>query len=199
MPATLFLMYTTHVLNAPEHAGALLVAYFGSAIASVPLWVRCSRRFGKHVSWRAGMLIACAFFMWTPFLGSGDEWLYVVIVVATGIATGADLILPAALQADLIDWDAAQSGYRRPGLFFAIWGTATKLAFALAIGIAFPLLDLIGFDPNGANSAHSITGLALLYGGAPIAFKLGALYVMNGYAITREAHDEIRRNLAGTA
>lgn len=199
VPATLFLMYTAHVLNAPEHAGALLVVYFGSAIASVPLWVNCSQRFGKHASWRLGMLIACAFFMWTPFLGSGDEWLYVVIVVATGIATGADLILPAALQADLIDWDASQSGYRRPGLFFAIWGTATKLAFALAIGIAFPLLDLIGFSPNGDNTPSAITGLALLYGGAPIAFKLGALYVMNGYAMTREAHEEIRRNLADTA
>jgi len=95
-----------------------------------------------------------------------------------------------------IDWDAAASGYRRPGLFFAIWGTATKLAFALAIGIAFPLLDAIGFDPNGGNTAAQITGLALLYGAAPIAFKLAALTVMRGYAITREAHEEIRRNLA---
>lgn len=196
VPATLFLMYTSHVLDAPEHAGVLLVAYFVSAIASVPLWVACSKRFGKHVSWRLGMLIACAFFMWTPFLGGDDVGLYLVIVVATGIATGADLILPAALQADLIDWDAAASGYRRPGLFFAIWGTATKLAFALAIGIAFPLLDAIGFDPNGGNTAAQITGLALLYGAAPIAFKLAALTVMRGYAITREAHEEIRRNLA---
>tara|TARA_R110002096_G_scaffold5863_22_gene27071 strand:- start:664 stop:2022 length:1359 start_codon:yes stop_codon:yes gene_type:complete len=199
VPATLFLMYTTHVLQAPAHAGVLLVAYFGSAIASVPLWVRCSKRFGKHVSWRLGMAIACAFFMWTPFLGSGDVWPYTVIVVATGIATGADLTLPAALQADLIDWDAAQSGYRRPGLFFAIWGTATKLAFALAIGIAFPLLDLIGFDPNGSNTPAHITGLALLYGAAPVMFKLGALYVMRRYPITREAHENIRRTLAAAA
>jgi len=199
VPATLFLMYTTHVLQAPAYAGVLLVAYFGSAIASVPLWVVCSRRFGKHVSWRLGMLIACVFFVWTPFLGSGDVWLYTGIVVATGIATGADLTLPAALQADLIDWDAARSGYRRPGLFFAIWGTATKLAFALAIGIAFPLLDLIGFDANGANTPAHITGLALLYGAAPVGFKLGALYVMRRYPVTREAHEKIRRTLAAAA
>lgn len=196
VPATLFLMYTTHVLEAPAHAGALLLAYFGSAIASVPLWVACSKRFGKHVSWRAGMLVACMFFMWTPFLGTGDVELYVVIVVVTGIASGADLILPAALQADLIDWDAAASGYRRPGLFFAIWGTATKLAFALAIGIAFPLLDVIGFDADGPNARAQISGLALLYGAAPIAFKIAASRVMRDYAITREAHDAIRRSLA---
>ena len=202
IPATLFLMYTTHVLEIPEHAGLMLIVYFGAAVLSVPFWVHCSRRFGKDASWRAAIVAACAFFLWTPFLGPGDTAVYVAIVIATGIATGADLTLPAALQADLIEWDALESGYRRPGLFFALWGTATKLAFALAVGIAFPLLDVIGFDANAQNTGVAVAGLAALYGGAPIAFKLGALYVMRGYAITRDVHDRIRRDLetaAGTA
>jgi len=106
-----------------------------------------------------------------------------------------DLVLPSAINADIIEWDALQSGYRRPGLFFALWGTATKLSFALAIGIAFPLLDVVGFSAAGNNDANAIQGLAVMYGVPCIGFKLTALLLMRGYPITEEKHAEIRRQL----
>ncbi|MGR8920542.1 MAG: MFS transporter [Gammaproteobacteria bacterium] len=195
IPATLFLLFVTHVLAVPQLAGLLLVTYFGAAIVSVPLWVHASRRLGKDRAWRLGMAVSCAFFMWAPFLGAGDVLPFVVIIVGTGLATGGDLILPAALQADLIDWDAHRSGYRRPGLFFALWGTATKLAFALAVGLAFPLLDLAGFEAAGSNEGFGLTALALIYGALPIVLKFGALLLMDDYQLTQDAHAAIRAEL----
>jgi len=120
----------------------------------------------------------------------------VLIVAGTGFATGADLALPSAINGDIIEWDALQSGYRRPGLFFALWGTATKLSYALAIGIAFPLLDVFGFDANGDNTASSLSALAIMYGAPCIAFKLGALWLMRGYPITEAEHARICQQLA---
>jgi len=199
IPATLFLLFVTHVLGIPEQAGPMLFAYFICAGLSVPFWVWLAGRIGKHQSWRIAIIVACLFFIWTPFIGPDQvHWFYVVIL-GTGFATGADLALPGAINGDLIEWDAVNTGYRRPGLFFALWGTATKLSYALAIGIAFPLLDLFGFSANGENSAAALTALAVFYGVPCIGFKVAALLSLRNYPLTREMHDELRARLAATA
>jgi len=195
IPASLFVLFVTHVIDAPDAVGRLLFLYFVCSALSVPFWVAVSKRIGKHQTWTVAILLAAAFFIWTPFLdGSSLGWFYLIVIV-TGFATGADLVLPAAINGDLIEWDALQSGYKRPGLFFALWGTATKLSFALAIGIAFPLLDLVGFSATGVNDGNAIQGLALLYGLPCIGFKLTALLLMRGYPITAAVHADIRRQL----
>jgi len=195
IPATLFVLFVTHVIGAEGSVGLLLFLYLVCSALSVPFWVAVSKRLGKHQTWTIAILLATAFFLWTPFLDTGSLIMFTLIVIVTGFATGADLILPSAINADIIEWDALQSGYRRPGLFFALWGTATKLSFALAIGIAFPLLDIVGFSASGNNDANAIQGLALMYGLPCIGFKLTALLLMRGYPITEAKHAEIRKQL----
>ena len=195
IPATLFLLFVTHVLEAPAQAGVFLFLYFVCAALAVPVWVAISKRFGKHRTWSVAMLMACVFFIWTPFLNADTIFWFYVIVAATGFATGADLALPNAINADVIEWDALETGYRRPGLFFALWGTASKLSYALAIGIAFPLLELGGFSATDANTQGSVLWLAVLYGAPCIVFKLIAIWMMRDYPITESVHLEIRRKL----
>jgi len=192
----LFLLFITHVLNSEAIAGQLLFLYFVSAAISVPFWVWLAKRQGKHRTWGIAIVIACLFFMWTPWLTEDTLWVFIVIVACTGFATGADLCLPPAINGDIIEWDDLQTGYKRPGLFFALWGTAWKLSFGLAIGIAFPLLDVFGFDASGSNSGSSVTALAYMYGAPCILFKLGALWMMKGYPITEEEHNRIVAALA---
>ena len=196
IPATLFLLFVTHVLQVPAQAGVFLFLYFVSATLAVPFWLALSKRFGKHRTWSVAMILACLFFVWTPFLGPDSVFWFYVIVAATGFTTGADLALPSAINADVIEWDALNSGYRRPGLFFALWGTASKLSYALAIGLAFPLLDLAGFSATQANDEVSLMWLAILYGGPCIGFKLLAVWVMRGYPITAAVHAQILAELS---
>lgn len=196
IPATLFLLFVTHVLDAPDKAGVFLFLYFICAAAAVPVWVAISKKWGKHKTWSVAMVIACLFFLWTPFLDSESIIWFYVIVAATGFATGADLALPSAINADVIEWDALESGYRRPGLFFALWGTASKLSYGLAIGIAFPLLEIAGFSATEANDGDALLWLAILYGAPCILFKLAAIWTMRRYPITEAVHADIRRKLA---
>lgn len=196
IPATLFLLYVTHVLGAPEQAGVFLFLYFVCAACAVPVWIAIAKRYGKHRTWSAAMIIACAFFLWTPFLDSASIFWFYIIVGVTGFTTGADLALPSAINADVIEWDALETGYRRPGLFFALWGTAAKLSFGLAIGIAFPLLEFAGFSATEPNTPDSLLWLAVIYGAPCIVFKLAAIWTMRGYPITEEVHIEIRAALA---
>jgi Na+/melibiose symporter-like transporter len=196
IPATLFLLFVTHVLEAPDLAGPVLFVYFLCSAVSVPIWVRIARRFGKHQTWCGAVTGACLFFAGAPFLGAGDTVWYIAIVVGTGLMIGADLALPSAINGDLIEWDAHENGQLRPGLFFALWGTASKLAFALAVGMIFPLLDFIGFDATVTNSAEDVRTLAILYGAPSILFKLAAVALMFNFPIDEAEHRRIREALA---
>lgn len=199
IPATLFLLYVTHVLGVPAQAGIFLFLYFVAAALAVPFWLAVSKRLGKHRTWSIAMVLACLFFVWTPFLDASTVFWFYVIVAATGFTTGADLSLPSAINADVIEWDALENGYRRPGLFFALWGTASKLSYALAIGIAFPLLELAGFSARLENSDSALLWLAILYGAPCILFKLAAIVSLRDYPITEAVHLDIRRQLGERA
>jgi GPH family glycoside/pentoside/hexuronide:cation symporter len=193
IPATLFLFYVSYFLQVPEKAGMLLFMYFLFAAFSVPFWVWLAKKVGKHKTWRWSILTACLLFAWTPFLNPGDIVIYTIIVLATGFTTGCDLMIPTSMNGDLVEWDAAKNGYRRPGLLFAIWGTTTKLSFALAIGIAFPLLDLFGFTAGPGNSTQALAALGFMYGLPCIFLKLLALYRMRGYEITESRYEQLRK------
>lgn len=177
LPATLFLFFVARVLERPDLQGAFLFLYFLCGIAGVPIWLAVSRRTGKHKAWSLAMLGACAIFILVPMLGPGDLLAFSAICVLTGIALGADLALPASIQADVIDVDRLSSGARRSGLYFALWGLATKLSLALAVGVAFPLLDLAGFESGGAGP-EGLGVLVALYAVVPVLLKLAAIALM---------------------
>ena len=194
LPATLFLLYVERVLEKPDWSGLLLFVYFLCGVAAIPVWLRLSQRWGKHRTWVAAMLWAALVFAFVPLLGPGDHVWFLVICVVTGVCLGADLTLPASMQADVIDLDSLRSRRNRAGLYFGLWGLATKLALALAVGIAFPLLDLAGLETDGEGStAFGLFALAGLYSLLPAAIKLGAVALVVGYPITAARQRRIRR------
>ena len=194
LPAVLFLLYLQHGLGAGETAqGALILAYFISGIAAIPLWLRLSSRIGKHRAWCSAMILACLAFVWVPLLGEGDLVAFFVICVLTGMALGADLALPPAMQADVVDLDSLRTGKRRAGVFFALWSMATKLALACAVGLAFPVLDLLGFEAGGVNSPAAILALAILYAGVPTVLKVIAIAVTWNHPLTAKRQAVIQK------
>jgi Na+/melibiose symporter-like transporter len=138
------------------------------------------------------MIYACAVFALVPMLGPGDVRAYAVICVLTGLALGADLALPPAIQADVVDIDTAGDGEQRTGLYFALWSVATKAALALSGGVALIVLDSVGFVAGGANEPGAISALVGLYAVAPIVLKLVAVALMWRFSLDREAHDRLR-------
>ena len=194
LPATLFLLYVAHVLDARSASGVLLAIYFVASIAALPLWIWIAWRIGKHRAWSASMLLACAVFVWVPFLGAGDVIAFGVICLLSGLSLGADLALPASIQADVVDVDTVEGGGGRAGLFFALWNMATKLALALAVGIAFPLLDLAGFTSQGDNPPAALWTLALLYGGLPVLFKLAAVLMVWRFPLDEARQTTLRQS-----
>ncbi|MEO1456389.1 MAG: MFS transporter [Pseudomonadota bacterium] len=185
LPASLFLFYVTDRLGAEDAAGPLFLLYFLSAIAGIPLWNRLARGSEKHRIWGWAMLYACAVFTAVLFLGEGDVVAFGVITVLTGLAFGADLTLPPAIQADVIAYDTATTGAERAGIFFALWQVATKAALALSSGAAYIALDAAGFVAGGPNTDEALWALTLLYAGVPILLKVGAVALMWRFTLDR--------------
>lgn len=193
IPASLFLLYVSHVLAAPQHAWWLLALYFSAGLAGFALWLPVSRRVGKHRAWALSMLAACGAFAWVPWFSSGDLGLFVLVCLLTGLSLGVDMALPASIQADVADRHRAGSG--RTGVLFGLWGMSTKLALALGVGIALPLVQWLGFDPEAGGGGQGLWALSLAYGLLPIPFKLGAAWLMWRFPVTQHAVEEVEDEL----
>jgi Na+/melibiose symporter-like transporter len=114
-----------------------------------------------------------------------------------GIAFGAPPFLDRAMLADVVDLDQSQSGEQRTGFFFALMSMTNKLGYAFPVGLLFPILAAVGFDPNGGNNANAIGWLAALFVGVPIACKLAVIALTWNFPVTREKQEALRRQLAG--
>ena len=171
IPATLLPFFVADRLQAAQWQPLFLLGYFGAAALGLPLWVRAVGRWGLAPSWRAGMGLSVLAFVGTPWLGAGDGALFAVICVASGLALGADLALPAALLTGVIH--QAGAGGQSEGRYLGWWTCATKLNLALAAGLALPLLSWAGYR-SGSTDAAALQALAWLYASLPCLLKLGA-------------------------
>jgi GPH family glycoside/pentoside/hexuronide:cation symporter len=176
VPATLVLFFIRDRLQAQAWEPLFLASYFAAGALSMPLWVRLVGRWGLARAWRAGMVLAVLTFAWAATLGSGDVAAYVVVCLASGLALGADLALPGALLAGVIQ--RAGHGGRLEGAYFGWWNFATKLNLALAAGIALPLLGLFGYAP-GARDEAALQSLMVVYCLLPCALKLLAASLLH--------------------
>ena len=172
VPATLVLFFVQDQLQAPVAMEPLFLgSYFLSAALSMPLWLGAVRYFGLAGSWLGGMLLAVAVFLGASTLGVGDAGWFIAICVLSGVALGADLVMPGAILAGLI----SRSGDlgRAQGAYFGWWNFATKLNLALAAGLALPLLGLYGYAP-GVRAPQALQALSVAYCLLPCALKVAA-------------------------
>jgi len=162
LPATLFLFFVADVLRLEAASGPLLALYFVAGAASLPLWVGLAARYGRVAAWLLAMGLSILAFAGASQLGSGDLWPFAAICLASGLALGADLALPAAIAADL----GERQG--QAGACFGVWNFVAKLNLALAAGLSLPLLGLLGYVPGGAGGLPALT---FAYALLPLAFR----------------------------
>ena len=194
LPATLFLLFVEFALGRPDLRAPFILTYFLCAVLGVPLWQWLSRRIGKHRAWQLGMLVTAAAFLPAVFFREGAEIWFALVCVATGTCLAADLVLPPSMQADVADVEKARTGRRPAGVLFALLGLLSKLAYALAVGVAFAILDGVGFQasPGSANDGVALAWLAGLYALLPALLKLASVVVLRRYALDEAALAKVR-------
>ena len=176
VPATLVLFFIRDRLQAPAYEPLFLVSYFAAGALSIPLWVRAVRWIGLERAWLVGMGLTIAVFSWAALLQAGDVVAYTAVCVLSGVALGADLTLPSAILAGVIQ--RAGHSERAEGAYFGWWNFATKLNLALAAGIALPALAWFGYAP-GSRSPQALSALTTAYCLLPCLLKLVAAALLH--------------------
>lgn len=167
--STLFLFFVEDRLQLPGKAGPLLILFFLSAGASVPLWAKLSNRIGPKQTLIIAMPLSIAGFIGAATLSAGNLTGFAVICLASGAALGADMVvLPAMFSVVL-----TRAGLNASAAF-GIWSFAGKLGLALAAFFTLPLLERSGFTPGQTNSAQALDTLNLAYAVLPCILKVGA-------------------------
>tara|TARA_Y100001935_G_scaffold255360_1_gene267917 strand:- start:1436 stop:2743 length:1308 start_codon:yes stop_codon:yes gene_type:complete len=171
IPATLFLIYITDVLGASEkQSGLLLLLYFVSGVIALPLWIKLANKIGEVVTWQLAIVVAVISFFPVIFIEEGQIWQFALVCIFTGATLGADIALPAALQARIAAKETRDFGFPREGASFGLWGLAGKLALACSVGLIFPILELFPSEENRA------AALPWMYAFIPMLIKLGVFF-----------------------
>jgi len=179
VPATLFLLYVELVIGAKEQAGLLLLIYFFAGIFALVFWNYLARKTSKKTAWIFSMLNAIVFFSFVPFLGEGDFTYFLLITIFSGMSLGADMALPASMQADVAQ-NSANSSSELGGTLFGFFAMLTKLSLAFGVGVSFGILGFFDFIPINPNES-SLLVLTLLYGILPIILKIAAIIILLRY------------------
>ncbi|WP_181160130.1 MFS transporter [Sandaracinobacter neustonicus] len=200
----LFLFYFTRARGYPlETASQILLCYFVAGLVAAPLWIKLAQRKGKH---RAGLLAA----LWLGIaplslllIAPGNPLADAIAIAIGGLPYAAPPFLLRAMLADLNDaqqLDARESGTpagETTGLSFALLTATQKLGYAIPVGLTYPLLSLIGFDPlpDAANSPQTLANLQLLFLAPPVILGLAAAALLARWPISADRHAEIRARL----
>jgi GPH family glycoside/pentoside/hexuronide:cation symporter len=190
LPATLILYYVEYVLES-QKADLFLFMYFAAGILFLPAWIKLADRYGKKQAWLASMAINTCAFSGVFFLGAGDEWLYGLLVILSGLGFGATLALPSAIQADVIDYDEYLTGRRQEGWYIGIWSVVKKLTAAVGVGVGLTILGAVGYVPGQAQPPEVVQTLKILYALVPCLCNAVAFVIALGFPISKQAHQKI--------
>ena len=171
--SSLFLFFVEYRLGSAQSAGPLLLLFFLSAAASVPIWARIAHVKGAKWTLMAGMLMAIVTFSFAVTLGEGDVALFAVICLFSGAALGADMTLLPAMFSQRV-----KMVHRGGGQAFGLWNFCAKFTLALAAVTVLPVLDNAGFSTREANPPMVLLVLTITYAVVPSVLKVLALAVL---------------------
>ncbi len=180
-------------------AAILLLVYFGSGLACLPLWLRLAGRVGKH---RAAA-IACALGVFVhvgAFLvfDAGNLVVSTAAIAVAGIPYAAPGFLLRAMMADFGDEERLAGGADRIALLNAVLTTAQKVGYAIPVGVLFPVLALVGFsaEPGAANAPLALAWVEGFWLALPAVLLTSAALVMARLPLSAARLIEVQSSLA---
>jgi len=165
-------------------ASTLILIAYAAAFVGTPLFAKLAGRIGKARALQTGALIQGALQLTMALQPANSFWLTAANVAALGLCIPIAWFLPRALMADVADVTRSRFGVDRTGLLYATLNGSMKLALGLAVGLAFLLLDWLGFDPAHASDPRNALPLRALIGVVPALFSFGVALCMMRYPET---------------
>ncbi len=192
---TLMAYYIQYQLLMTEQTSIVMGLMLVCVTISLPFWQWVSRKMDKGPAYALGMLIGGAAVIITFFLPHHSTPLIYVVSVLAGFGFSSQWIFPWAMVADVADYDRVETRQQRSGVYYGVWGLATKISEALALASVGWILTLFGYVPNVEQAPQALLGIRLFFGIIPAAFIFLSLPLLFKYPITRKTHAVIKARL----
>lgn len=190
--AALPLLFTRILDVSYAYLGTYYLFQAGAVIASQPMWVSLSRRYGKTACYYVtSTIFAVASASWVVGTASDPDWYINVRALVTGVGAGGLLLIGQSLLPDTIEHDFRRTGLRREGIFSGVYTTIEKFSFAFGPASLGLLLGALGWveAQNGVRVEQSAQALmaidiAML---VPTVTLVLSCYCLSRYTLTEDA------------
>lgn len=190
-------MFCKYIIRDPRLINKIIPAVQGTALASMPIWVLLSRRYGKKALYLIGgsvLFAATLGIFWVE-----DSFSALVISFILGLAGPIPYLVPYSMLPDVIEEDELRTGKRREGIFVGLFTIVLKLSVSGALTITNFILKAGGYraptvicgkeEPSDllpdTQPEVVLNFLRVLCGPLPSIFFLGAMVFVWAFPISR--------------
>ena len=145
---------------------------------SLPFWQWLGRKMDKGPAYAIGMLVGALAILLTFFLPNASTLLIYIVSILAGFGFAANWIFLWAMVADVGDFDRAETGQQRSGMYYE----------ALALAAVGWILTGNGYVPNIEQTPQALLGIRLFFGLVPAIYIFLAIPLLFKYPITRKSH-----------
>lgn len=192
----LFVFFVSGYMGRPEWAAGLFLVQYVFGVFAGPIWLRVSYRLGKSRTIVIAELLQAAINLSLLLVTPTAFTFLIALTIAQGLAQSSGNLMLRAIVSDVADAERLKTGQERSGLFFSIFNMTNNVAAAFAIGLALPLVGMLGFKPGAENSAQVLAGVQLVFALVPALCHTVSALLMWNFPLDERAHVGIRDALA---
>ena len=199
-----FYIIVYYMFGGDVHQGAEWKAWLSTSYAILGIiWIFpitwLAKKYGKHVTLGISFVLvllgaAGKWFLYTP----GHPWKILFDCLLCGPVWVAIYTLSRSMLADICDEDELRHGFRREGVFGAMFSWVEKTGYSFAFLGAMITLKLTGFDAanaGGVQTPETILSMRLVLTLSTAAWAILALAMLAFYPLNRKRAYEIRDQL----
>jgi len=192
---SLFVFFVVTYMGLPKWGALLFLLQFVFGVFAGPIWLRVGYRLGKNRTVVIAELTQAAINLSLLLVTRGQLGLLLALTIAQGFSQGSGNLMLRSIVADLVDRQRLNTGHERSGLLFSVFSLSGKAATAVGVGLALPLVALLGFKPGAVNTPEALLGLKLVFTLGPALSHLMSAALVVGFPLDERRHAEIRRVL----
>ena len=186
----------------PGFDNILMAIVLGLAFISMPIVVQLMRRYGKRNTYIGSMILMVIVLFIIASVPQGGQNQILIASIFAGLGYGAATMIPWAIVADVVEEDELKTGKRREGVYTGYLVFFRKLASAFAVFVVGQVLSATGYVTSTGGSffieqpQSALNAMRFFVGIFPGFMLVAAIFVAWHYPLTKEKHNEIRRQLA---
>jgi sugar (glycoside-pentoside-hexuronide) transporter len=193
----MLILYFTHFIRRTGDFEPTMLLSLSVVIASLPFWLRVARQREKSSMFIAGASWwMCCLLIMLAAEPTWPRWSVFLLTSFGAIGYAVVDLMPWSMLGEVVDEDDLASGERREGIYNGLFTFLRKLAGTIAVALAMLLLGALGFSKGAEQNAATSTAIRLLTTLGPAIFLALAIWIAQGYPLTRENHARIVERLA---